>query len=330
MTIGTLNNSKFVRIPLPDNARLAVYADGPEQAPVTAVLVHGLSVTAALWRSHIPLLLRQGMRVVRYDQRAHGHSTRGTAALNLDQLADDLAHILRTTAPRGPVVLAGHSMGAMTLMRLVARHPELAPRIRKLVLISPPHAGVSTRTGTGPLNTVLTFGRDLLASACTHAPQLLDTVRRHLPATSRWALRSPAPTGSGVRPLPCRQGLHTMRTRDIAALWHDLADQQHDPCPLQQLGSRVHLLAGSLDTHIPPEQTRRLAASLPHARLEIVQGATHALPLRHTQLVTDRLTRCTAGPTPAGRSAAPAAPGIAADAVPAPAASAGPAAARSR
>ncbi|MFE9801500.1 alpha/beta fold hydrolase [Streptomyces goshikiensis] len=326
MTIGTLNNSKFVRISLPDGARLAVYADGPEQAPVTAVLVHGLSVTAALWRSHIPPLLRQGMRVVRYDQRAHGHSTRGTAALNLDQLADDLAHILRTTAPRGPVVLAGHSMGAMTLMRLVARRPELSPRIRKLVLISPPHAGVSTRTGTGPLNTVLTFGRDLLASTCTHAPQLLDTVRRRLPATIRWALRSPAPTGSGIRPLPCRKGMHTMRTRDIAALWHDLADQQHDPGPLQQLGSRVHLLAGSLDTHIPPEQTRRLAASLPHARLEIVQGATHALPLRHTELVTDRLTRCTARPTPAGRSAAP---GIAADSGP-PAASAGPAAARSR
>ncbi|MFJ5546681.1 alpha/beta fold hydrolase [Streptomyces sp. NPDC093225] len=257
---------------------------------MTAVLVHGLSVTAALWRSHVPLLLDRGMRVVRYDHRGHGRSTRGTAALNLDQLADDLAHILRTTAPRGPLVLVGHSMGAMTLMRAVARHPELAPRIRRLVLISPPYAGVSTRTGTGPVHTLLAAGRNLLASACTHAPWLLDTARQRLPITSRWALRSHPLPASDARPVPCREGLHTMPTRDIAALWHDLAGQQPDPGPLQQLGSRLHLLAGSRDTHIPPEQTRLLAVSLPHARLEIVPDATHALPLRHAQLVTDRIT----------------------------------------
>ncbi|MBW1597306.1 alpha/beta fold hydrolase [Streptomyces sp. JJ38] len=259
---------------------------------MTAVLVHGLSVTAALWRSHLPLLLREGMRVVRYDQRAHGYSTRGTAALSLDQLAHDLAQVLETTAPRGPLVLAGHSMGAMTLMRLVARHPQFAPRIRRLVLISPPHGGISTRTGTGPAHSFLALGRTLLVSACTHAPYLLDAVRRRLPTTSRWALRPHAHPEPGAQPLPCRQGLHSMATGDIAALWHDLADQQPDPGPLQQLGSRVHLLAGSLDTHIPPEQTSRVAACLPSAQLETVPDATHALPLRHAQLVSERISRC--------------------------------------
>ncbi len=299
MTDRPSNGAQFVRLELPDGARLATYIDGPAHAPVTAVLVHGLSVTAALWRSHVPLLLREGMRVVRYDQRRHGYSTRGTAALSLNRLADDLAHVLQTTAPRGPLVLAGHSMGAMTLMRLVARHPHLAPRVRGLVLISPPYGGISTSTGTGPAQSLLTLGRNLLESACTHAPYLLDAVRRRLPTTSRWALLSPAQPTSGALPLPCRQGLHTMATGDIAALWHDLAGQQPEPAPLRQLGRRVHLLAGSLDAHIPPEQTRRLAASLPDAHLEIVPDATHALPLRHAQLVTDRITRFAAGPTPA-------------------------------
>ncbi|WP_187645622.1 alpha/beta fold hydrolase [Streptomyces sp. TRM49041] len=272
---------------------------------MTAVLAHGLSVTAALWRSHIPLLLREGMRVVRYDQRAHGYSTRGTAPLDLNQLADDLAQVLETTAPRGPLVLAGHSMGAMTLMRLVARHPHLAPRIRGLVLISPPYGGISTRTGTGPAQSLLTLGRNLLESACTHAPYLLDAVRRRLPTTSRWALLSPAQPTSGALPLPCRQGLHTMATGDIAALWHNLAGQQPDPGPLQQLGGRVHLLAGSLDAHIPPEQTGRLAACLPGAQLETIPDATHALPLRHAQLVTDRISRCASISNPISRSTPP-------------------------
>lgn len=301
-------------IRLPDGARLATYVDGPAQAPVTAVLVHGLSVTADLWRSHVPLLLREGMRVVRYDQRAHGYSTRGTAALRLDQLADDLAQVLEETTPRGPLVLAGHSMGAMTLMRLVARHPHLAPRIRGLVLISPPYGGISTRTGTGPTQSLLTLGRNLLESACRHAPYLLDAVRRRLPTTNRWALRPDTHPASGAVPLPCRQGLHTTATGDIAALWHDLANQQPDLSPLQQLGGRVNLLAGSLDAHIPPEQTGRLAACLPGAQLETVADATHALPLRHAQLVTDRISRGTSplfssdrspGATPPHASAQP-------------------------
>ncbi|MFE3645878.1 alpha/beta fold hydrolase [Streptomyces sp. NPDC059169] len=278
-------------IRLPDGARLATYIDGPAHAPTTAVLVHGLSVTADLWRSHVPLLAGQGIRVVRYDQRAHGRSTRGTAALGLDQLADDLAHVLATTAPRGPLLLAGHSMGAMTLMRLVARHRERAPRLRGLLLISPPYGGISTRTGTGPAQSLLTLSRNLLASACTHTPHLLDATRRRLPTNSRWALRPDTHPASDGLPPSCRKGLHATATSDIAALWHDLAGQQPDPRLLQHLGNRVHLLAGSLDTHIPPEQTRRLAALLPDAQLEIVPDATHSLPLRHAQLVTDRITR---------------------------------------
>jgi pimeloyl-ACP methyl ester carboxylesterase len=192
----------------------------------------------------------------------------------------------------------------MTLMRLVARHPELAPRIRRRVLI-PPYGGISTRTGAGPIQLLLTLGRNLLASACTHVPHLLDAARRRLPTTSRWVLRTDAHPTSGALPLPCRQGLHTMATGDIAALWHDLAGQQPEPAPLRQLGRRVRLLAGSLDAHIPPEQTRRLVASLPDAHLEIVPDATHALPLRHAQLVTDRITRFAAGPAPGTKPVAP-------------------------
>ncbi|WP_405734805.1 alpha/beta hydrolase [Streptomyces sp. NBC_01537] len=277
---------------LPDGARLTAYADGPQHASVTVVLVHGLSVTSALWRTHVPLLVGQGFRVVRYDQRAHGRSTRGTTTLSLDQLADDLAHLIDHVAPHSPLVLAGHSMGAMTLMRLVTRRTDLAPRIRGLLLLSAPYSGISTRTGTGPGPCLLAFGRDLLTAVCTHAPGLVDAARRLLPNTSRWALRQPAPASAD--PLACRQGLHAMATADIAELWLDLTHQRHAHGPLRQLGDRVHLMAGGLDTHIPAGQTRRLAAMLPSAQLEIVPDAAHSLPVRHARLVTHRITRLAA------------------------------------
>lgn len=279
---------------LPDGARLATYTDGPQNAPVTVILVHGLSVTSDLWRTHLPHLVEQGFRVVRYDQRAHGRSTRGTATLSLDRLADDLAHLLDQAAPHGPLVLAGHSMGAMTLIRLVTRRAELAPRVRGLLLLSAPDSGISTRTGTGPSRRLLAFGRDLLTAVCTHAPGWVDAARHLLPDTSRWALRPPAASAADEVPLPCRRGLHAMTTADIAALWRDLTHQRPAPGPLQQLGERVHLMAGGLDTHIPADQTRRLADLLPSTHLEIVPDAAHSLPVRHARLITDRITHLAA------------------------------------
>ncbi|WDV55517.1 thioesterase domain-containing protein [Streptomyces coeruleorubidus] len=46
-----------------------------------------------------------------YDQRPHGRTPRGDAPLTIEQLADDLHHILRALVPTGPLVLAGHSLG---------------------------------------------------------------------------------------------------------------------------------------------------------------------------------------------------------------------------
>ena len=59
-----------------------------------------------------------------YDQRGHGASTRGTAPLAIETLAHDLAHVLETQDV-SDAVLAGHSMGGMTIMSLAAHRPEV-------------------------------------------------------------------------------------------------------------------------------------------------------------------------------------------------------------
>ena len=52
--------------------------------------------------------------------------------------------MLDLLAPTGPVVLAGHSMGGMTIMALAAARPELfGDRVRGVAL-------VSTAAGTSP------------------------------------------------------------------------------------------------------------------------------------------------------------------------------------
>src|SRR5699024_6713555 len=116
----------------PDGAGLRVVESGPTDAAATLVLVHGWTQDDRTWdavRSELaarfPAVTAE-LRVLRYDLRGHGGSDpAGAGTATIEQLADDLAGVLRSRAPSGPVVLVGHSMGGMTIMTLVARHPGL-------------------------------------------------------------------------------------------------------------------------------------------------------------------------------------------------------------
>lgn len=91
----------------------------------TVVLIHGYALNLDCWhfqRRH----LRGKRRIVLYDQRSHGSSSRSSVEhANIDQLGHDLKTVLDELVPEGPVVLVGHSMGGMTIMALAEHHPEL-------------------------------------------------------------------------------------------------------------------------------------------------------------------------------------------------------------
>ena len=113
-----------------DGTRLAVEihgerADGKLPRP-TVVLAHGWTCSASFW-VRVVNRLRTDLRVVVYDQRGHGRSQPVCAGgFTPAALADDLAAVLAETVPAGqPAVVAGHSMGAMALVALAGRHPDV-------------------------------------------------------------------------------------------------------------------------------------------------------------------------------------------------------------
>ena len=92
---------------------------------LTLVLVHGYALSMDCWHFQRKFF-RNKIRIVLYDQRSHGRSTRSAGELcRVPQLAKDLLQVLDEVVGDGPVVLAGHSMGGMTIMHLAAEHPEL-------------------------------------------------------------------------------------------------------------------------------------------------------------------------------------------------------------
>jgi pimeloyl-ACP methyl ester carboxylesterase len=106
--------------------------DTGEGAPV--VLLHGLTATRRYVVMGSKALERSGHRVVAYDARGHGRSS-PAPEYGYAALADDLRALLDDLGMER-AVLAGASMGAHTIVRVAADHPE---RMAAAVLITPAH-----------------------------------------------------------------------------------------------------------------------------------------------------------------------------------------------
>lgn len=129
-------------VTLPDGVRLHVEETG--DGPLTVVFVHGFALSMAGWHYQRRDLADVG-RLVFYDQRCHGRSGRGDDDKNtLKQLGHDLAHLIEEVAPRGPVVLVGHSMGGMTVMSLAQERPDLfGSRVVAAALLATSAGGIA-------------------------------------------------------------------------------------------------------------------------------------------------------------------------------------------
>jgi pimeloyl-ACP methyl ester carboxylesterase len=109
----------------PDGVVVHTEVDEGPGDDFTLVFVHGYGLNLDCWHFQ-RLHFRGRLRQVFYDQRSHGRSSRSEAALcRIPQLADDLYQVLQEVAGDAPVIMIGHSMGGMTIMRLAQTRPEL-------------------------------------------------------------------------------------------------------------------------------------------------------------------------------------------------------------
>jgi non-heme chloroperoxidase len=106
------------------------YEDHGSGSPV--VLIHGWPLSGASWEKQTAALLAAGHRVIAYDRRGFGRSSRPTNGYNYDTFAADLDAVLTTLDLRN-VALVGFSMGSGEVTRYIAKYG--ATRVRKAVLI---------------------------------------------------------------------------------------------------------------------------------------------------------------------------------------------------
>lgn len=120
-----------------DGVRLAVYEEGPADAP-PIILVHGYPDEHSVWDG-VAAALRDRFRVIRYDVRGAGASSvpDGLAAYALEELAADVDAVIAATAGGRRVHLVGHDWGAIQSWEAVS-DAAIATRIASFTAISGP------------------------------------------------------------------------------------------------------------------------------------------------------------------------------------------------
>src|SRR6266542_1613094 len=108
------------------------YEDHGQGAPV--VLVHGYLLDGHSWEKQEAALLAAGHRVITYDRRGFGASSRPSVGYDYDTLAADLAALLDTLDLRG-AVLVGFCGGTGEVTRYLGTYGQT--RVRAAVLLAP-------------------------------------------------------------------------------------------------------------------------------------------------------------------------------------------------
>jgi 3-oxoadipate enol-lactonase len=237
------------------------------------LLIMGMSGTALHWGEPFLEALRKDFDVIAYDHRGVGASTRLEGEITIRRMADHAAALLGSLELDSAHVL-GISMGGMIAQELALAHPEL---VRTLTL------GCSYCGGEG----------SALAKpeVTERLGQALMSGDRQLAIRTGWEINvSPS---AAADPAAWETFLAVTRRRAVAVpviMAQLQAIAAHDTSSrLPSLEVPTLVIHGSEDQMLPVANGRMIAALVPGAQLEVLDGVGHLFfweqPERSAELV---------------------------------------------
>lgn len=247
--------------------------EAPGASNPTLLLIHGSGVSARSWTEQLRGL-GESLQVLAIDLPDHGESDPIPEA-TVEAYAEAARGFL-DLLERGPVFVAGHSLGGAVALALAARHQEM---VKGLVLLST-CARLPETEGTlegifwqlpGPIRKLLFF----------------SAVKR--------VLFAPGAPSRAVR-----LGMEEIRTCRPETILKDVAAAK--AMNLEEVAQRIRIptliLCGSRDRLTPAALSERLNELIPGSRLHILEGAGHMLPLEAPDWVNQRILDFVASVTP--------------------------------
>jgi non-heme chloroperoxidase len=226
------------------------------------VLIHGWTLSSEIWKEQTDWLAAQGLRMIAYDRRGHGHSSKPGRGYDYDRLSDDLATIL-DRLDLDDVVLVGHSMGAGEVARYLARSG--GRRIARVMLVAPT-TPFSLKTADNPDGIdrqvydklITTLQADRHAYLAAGARGLLGRDAR--PELVEWAMSIALQASPQAQAQCIRSFTETDFRPDMRAVTQPTL-----------------IVYGSADVPVTALNARRTQAAIAGSRVEIYEGAPHAL-----------------------------------------------------
>ena len=240
------------------------------------------------------------VRMVFYDQRGHGQSGQASPdTYTVEQLGRDLETVLAVMAPRGPVVLVGHSMGGMTVLSHARQFPQrYRSRVVGAALIASAAEGVSR----SPLGEILKNpALEAVRFAVRYAPKTVHRTRGAAKSVIAPILRAASYGDVKVSRSVVEFSEKMMHDTPIETLVEFLhALEVHDETEgLTTLAKVPTLIAcGDEDLLTPMEYSQDMADALPKSELVIVEGAGHLVQLEQPEVIDDALVRLVERATP--------------------------------
>jgi pimeloyl-ACP methyl ester carboxylesterase len=287
----------------PDGVDLAVREVGPADARLTVVFAHGFCLRmGAFYFQRLRLAEQWGrqVRMVFYDQRGHGQSAEASPdSYTVTQLGRDLDTVLAVMAPRGPVVLVGHSMGGMTVLSHARQFPQRYPtRVVGAAIIASAAEGVSR----SPLGEILKNpALEAARIAVRYAPKTVHRTRGAAKSVIAPILRAASYGDEKISPSVVAFSEKMMHDTPITTLVEFLhAREAHAESPALPTLAKVPTLiaCGDRDLLTSTEHSQSLAAALPKSELVIVGGAGHLVQLEQPEVIDDALVRLVERATP--------------------------------
>ena len=265
------------------------HGDGP---PV--VLLAGWPLDSRSWEPQLASLLEAGHRVILYDRRGFGRSSRPAAGYGFDTLAEDL-HTVLVELDLRDVTLVGFSLGTGELARYVGSHGTA--RLRGCVFIETlaPSFAKSAENPTGADQAVVASVQQAisedrfqwLTGLLGDLFNLDENLGHRISEETVRATWDAAADASPIATGACPPGWLEDFSRDIT-----------------RIDVPTLILHGTADRILPiAGQGRRLHAALPDARYVEIDGGPHVMCVTHAHEVNEQLLAFLGQPAPATAAA---------------------------
>lgn len=249
------------------------------------LLVHGWPLSSIVWERQVLALLMAGHRVITYDRRGFGRSSRPSVGYDFDTLAEDLNGVLTTLDVRDCVVV-GYGMGCGEVVRYLGNYG--ADRIRGAAFFAPlPPCLAQMEDSSSGLSedTLLDCRKRLADDRHGYLAQFL--------AEAYSVLNDCADGGLGISDAAFK--FHCADA-SAGAVWAQLeclqswATDFRDDLP--RIGLPVMVVQGSRDRVMPVQLTGEpLAQAIATEPLLLVDSAPHGLLWTHVDEVNEALLR---------------------------------------